>query len=509
MLNRTTLRTFIRASVAVVLAMVVQRSWGSVTISTTNANIGEMQRKLARTKIECEREIARLERENREINKDKTEFRKALDSITVPEYRLVTNIVSAVTKNGDMVFDSNSRKITQVRKVKFKQDARVRRLAKILQDPRVCRIYEKYCDNSCAEVLEEFKAEWKMARENYDDTKSMMEGNSKSYASEVRKIDEDAKREYEESLKPIDEQIATLKRQRRQLRDGVRQNNPLARDPPEIAEIDRELRRLEDEKKTLRRIYDSNKYTKSYASAQDRKTDANDAVLAAADLRDQLQNLFMVYNAKVKDDVFQVMNRKMAENKRLIESRNAQYARVEMLLRNPDLISPEVADAYMDKTANALIAEEFDIDRTKVMEAAKAQRAAEIKAAKDEEERVYQQELSRRRDAAQLAEAAENAKLERERETARLAEAAENAKLEREKERHRMAEEAATRDVRNKAAQEEANARIRRQQEAARREQLLFDEGLEQLKSRRRRLDAESNHIDAEANFINSLQESP
>ena len=72
-----------------------------------------------------------------------------------------------------------------------------------------------------------------------------------------------------------------------------------------------------------------------------------------------------------------------------------------------------------------------------------------------------------------------------------------------------MAEEAATRDVRNKAAQEEANARIRRQQEAARREQLLFDEGLEQLKSRRRRLDAESNHIDAEANFINSLQESP
>ena len=217
----------------------------------------------------------------------------------------------------------------------------------------------------------------------------------------------------------------------------------------------------------------------------------------------------MVYNAKVKDDVFQVMNRKMAENKRLIESRNAQYARVEMLLRNPDLISPEVADAYMDKTANALIAEEFDIDRTKVMEAAKAQRAAEIKAAKDEEERVYQQELSRRRDAAQLAEAAENAKLERERETARLAEAAENAKLEREKERHRMAEEAATRDVRNKAAQEEANARIRRQQEAARREQLLFDEGLEQLKSRRRRLDAESNHIDAEANFINSLQESP
>lgn len=509
MLNRTTLRTFIRASVAVVLAMVVQRSWGSVTISTTNANIGEMHRKLARTKIECEREIARLERENREINKDKTEFRKALDSITVPEYRLVTNIVSAVTKNGDMVFDSNSRKITQVRKVKFKQDARVRRLAKILQDPRVCRIYEKYCDNSCAGVLEEFKAEWKMARENYDDTKSMMEGNSKSYASEVRKIDEDAKREYEESLKPIDEQIATLKRQRRQLREGVRRNNPLARDPPEIVEIDRELRRLEDEKKTLRRIYDSNKYTKSYASAQDRKTDANDAVLAAADLRDQLQNLFMVYNAKVKDDVFQVMNRKMAENKRLIESRNAQYARVEMLLRNPDLISPEVADAYMDKTANALIAEEFDIDRTKVMEAAKAQRAAEIKAAKDEEERVYQQELSRRRDAAQLAEAAENAKLERERETARLAEAAENAKLEREKERHRMAEEAATRDVRSKAAQEEANARIRRQQEAARREQLLFDEGLEQLKSRRRRLDAESNHIDAEANFINSLQESP
>ena len=481
---------------AIALALVSSWAWGDVTLTPQHRNLREMSSKLTRQKLDCERIIAELERENKEIAKDKKKFRKLLDSITVPEYKLVTNTTSSViAADGSMVFDNRSQKVYTVRKVKFKQDARVRRLAKILEDPGVCAIYEKYCDNSCAEVLEEFKAEWKMVNENYNDTKTMLESNSKVYTAEVRKIDANAKREYEAAIKEIDEKMGVLKRRRSQC---IVNKKPLTPDPPEVAELDRELNRLESEKKTVRRIYENNKYTKSYATAQDRKTDANDAVLAAADLRNQLQSLFMVYNAKIKDGVFQIMTRKMAENQRLIDSKKKELAQAEFLLRNPDIVTPEIADAYMEQKADDLISEMFGLDRDAVMAAAEARRAAEAKAARDEEERKYQQELSRKRDAARLAEEAENSKLERERAAAKLAEDAEQAKLERERERHRMAEEAATREVRAKAAMEEARARLQRQEEADRREQKLFEEELEYRKSKRRRLDAESD-------FINSL----
>ncbi len=484
-----------RNILAIALALVSSWAWGDVKLTPQNRNLLEMSRKLTRTKLDCERIIVELERKNKEIAKDKAEFRKVLNSITVPEYKLVTNTVSSViAPDGSMVFDNKSQKVSTVRKVKFKQDARVRRLAKILEDPRVRKIYEKYCDNSCAEILEEFKAEWKMVNENYNDTKTMIESNSKVYTAEVRKIDANAKREYEASVKEIDEKMGVLKRRRSQC---IVNKKPLTPDPPEVAEIDRELNRLESEKKTVRRIYENNKYTKSYATAQDRKTDANDAVLAAADLRNQLQSLFMVYNAKIKDDVFQIMTRKMAENQRLIESKKDELAKVELLLRNPDIVSSEIADAYMDREADNLVSELLGLDRDEVMAAAEARRAAAAQAARDEEERQYQQELARKRDAARLVEEAENAKLEREREAAKLAEDAEQAKLERERERHRMAEEAATRDVRAQAALEEARARLQRQQQADQREQKLFEEELEYRKSKRRRLDAESDYINS------------
>lgn len=200
-----------------------------------------MQKKM----VFCKNEIARLEMENKVISKDKMDFRKAMDSIVVPEYKYVTNTVRY----------ANGARKTTVEKRRYKQEMRVRRLVKMLKDPTVCKIYEKYSDDSCAELLEEFSSELKMAQESYADTKEMIKNNIKGYAAEVKKIDEDAKREYEETIKAIDEKIEDLKRQR----IVYIMNKGFARNPPEVAQIDASVRELEREKDTARKIYTNNK----------------------------------------------------------------------------------------------------------------------------------------------------------------------------------------------------------------------------------------------------------
>jgi len=456
---------FIEFSAALLLCLNALLAVGSEKVTMVDSDnkvlIQQMQKKMAL----CKNEIERLEQENKAIAKDKKDFRKALDAIVVPECKVVTNTVKF----------ANGATKTTVKKIPYKQEARVRRLAKMLKDPKVCKIYEKYCDNSCAELLEEFTSEWKMAQASYADTKAMMENNNKGYAAEVRQIDADAKREYEATIKEIDDKIASLKRQR----TGYIINNKQLSKPPEVAQIDAELRDLEREKDTARKIYNNNKYTQSYAKAGERKMDANDAVLASADLRNQLQNVYMVYNGKLKDDVFAIMTRKMAENNEAIKTKTEELNRLHFIVSNPDMINADVASAIIDKQAGEAISAQFGVDMNQAMAEADARRADAEKTARENEEAEYQKELSRKKDAAQLVEDAENAKLARERE------------------RHRMAEEASTRSARAAIAVEELKARIKRQQEMDERQKKLFDENLELRKSVRKRIDAESDFIES------------
>lgn len=450
--------------VMIVICLSVVPALGSVNVQMSERDGRVLVQQMQKKMVFCKNEIARLEMENKVISKDKMDFRKAMDSIVVPEYKYVTNTVRY----------ANGARKTTVEKRRYKQEMRVRRLVKMLKDPTVCKIYEKYSDDSCAELLEEFSSELKMAQESYADTKEMIKNNIKGYAAEVKKIDEDAKREYEETIKAIDEKIEDLKRQR----IVYIMNKGFARNPPEVAQIDASVRELEREKDTARKIYTNNKYVQSYAKAGDRKTDANDEILASADLRNQLQNVYMVYNGKLKDDVFAKMTGKIKENSESIKMLTEELNRLNFMVSNPDMINADVAGAIIDKQAGEAISAQFGVDMNQAIEAAEERREAIRKAAEEAEEAEYQKKLARAKDAA------------------RIVEDAENAKLARERERHRMAEEASSRTVRAKIAVEESRAQIMRQQELDDRQKKLFDEDLELKRSARKRFDAESHFIE-------------
>lgn len=293
--------------------------------------------------------IFRLQKENAQIEADKRTLRETLDSITVPDYKVVTNVVRLSAKATR----------TDIKKIRFKQEARVRKLAKALGHPVIQRLYAKYCDESCVSLLDEFKAEWRMAEESFSDTKQMMENNSKTYKSEIGKIDASAKKQYDDDVKEVDDRIFALRNERRSVKASL---PPLTRDPPRIAEIDREIKELNEKKNMLRKIYNSNKYASSYAAAGDRKADANDAVLAAADLRNQHQTLYMTYNNKLKQDLQTAMMSKMAANRVEIEEKTKELNRLNFMLRNPDFIKADVAGAIVDKQMSEAIGAEFGVD---------------------------------------------------------------------------------------------------------------------------------------------------
>ena len=191
--------------------------------------------------------IFRLQKENAQIEADKKTLRETLDSITVPDYKVVTNVVRLSAKATR----------TDIKKIKFKQEARVRKLAKALGHPVIQGLYAKYCDESCISLLDEFKAEWRMAEESFSDAKKMMENNAKTYKSEIGKIDASAKKQYDDDVKEVDDRITALRNERRSVKASL---PPLTRDPPRIAEIDREIKELNEKKNMLRKIYNSNKY---------------------------------------------------------------------------------------------------------------------------------------------------------------------------------------------------------------------------------------------------------
>lgn len=339
--------------------------------------------------------IFRLQKENAQIEADRKTLRETLDSITVPDYKVVTNIVRLSAKATR----------TDIKKIKFKQEARVRKLAKALGHPVIQRLYAKYCDESCVSLLDEFKAEWRMAEENFSDTKQMMENNSKTYRSEIGKIDASAKKQYEDDVKEVDDRISTLRDERRSVKASL---PPLARDPPRIAEIDREIRELNEKKSMLRKIYNSNKYASSYAAAGDRKSEANDAVLAAADLRNQHQALYMTYNNKLKQDLQTAMTSKMAANRVEIDEKTKELNRLNFLLSNPDFIKADVAGAIVDKQMSEAIGAEFGVDvkeinaetqkreEAKRREKEKADREAREKSQREEREKKQAEEKRRR-----------------------------------------------------------------------------------------------------------------
>lgn len=338
--------------------------------------------------------IFRLQKENAQIEADKKTLRETLDSITVPDYKVVTNVVRLSAKATR----------TDIKKIKFKQEARVRKLAKALGHPVIQRLYAKYCDESCVSLLDEFKAEWRMAEESFSDTKQMMENNSKTYKSEIGKIDASAKKQYDDDVKEVDDRISALRNERRSVKASL---PPLTRDPPRIAEIDREIKELNEKKNMLRKIYNSNKYASSYAAAGDRKADANDAVLAAADLRNQHQTLYMTYNNKLKQDLQTAMTSKMAANRVEIEEKTKELNRLNFMLRNPDFIKADVAGAIVDKQMSEAIGAEFGVDvkeinaetqrreEAKRREKEKADREAKEKAQREEREKKRAEEKRR------------------------------------------------------------------------------------------------------------------
>ena len=353
--------------------------------------------------------IFRLQKENAQIEADKKTLRETLDSITVPDYKVVTNVVRLSAKATR----------TDIKKIKFKQEARVRKLAKALGHPVIQRLYAKYCDESCVSLLDEFKAEWRMAEESFSDTKQMMENNSKTYKSEIGKIDASAKKQYDDDVKEVDDRISALRNERRSVKASL---PPLTRDPPRIAEIDREIKELNEKKNMLRKIYNSNKYASSYAAAGDRKADANDAVLAAADLRNQHQTLYMTYNNKLKQDLQTAMMSKMAANRVEIEEKTKELNRLNFMLRNPDFIKADVAGAIVDKQMSEAIGAEFGVDvkeinaetqkreEAKRREKEKADREAKEKAQREEREKKRAEE--RRREEREISERVERERTE-------------------------------------------------------------------------------------------------
>lgn len=353
--------------------------------------------------------IFRLQKENAQIEADKKTLRETLDSITVPDYKVVTNVVRLSAKATR----------TDIKKIKFKQEARVRKLAKALGHPVIQGLYAKYCDESCISLLDEFKAEWRMAEESFSDAKKMMENNAKTYKSEIGKIDASAKKQYDDDVKEVDDRITALRNERRSVKASL---PPLTRDPPRIAEIDREIKELNEKKNMLRKIYNSNKYASSYAAAGDRKSEANDAVLAAADLRNQHQTLYMTYNNKLKQDLQAAMTSKMAANRVEIEEKTKELNRLNFLLRNPDFIKADVAGAIVEKQMSEAIGAEFGVDvkeinaetqkREEAMRREKEKADREAKEKAQREEREKKQAAERRREERERSERAERARKE-------------------------------------------------------------------------------------------------
>ena len=380
----------IRVAMLVGIGLVVVPVYGAGVSQEKNLIMHQMLVKVD----EYTNTIFRLQKENAQIEADKKTLRETLDSITVPDYKVVTNVVRLSAKATR----------TDIKKIKFKQEARVRKLAKALGHPVIQRLYAKYCDESCVSLLDEFKAEWRMAEESFSDTKQMMENNSKTYKSEIGKIDASAKKQYDDDVKEVDDRISALRNERRSVKASL---PPLTRDPPRIAEIDREIKELNEKKNMLRKIYNSNKYASSYAAAGDRKADANDAVLAAADLRNQHQTLYMTYNNKLKQDLQTAMTSKMAANRVEIEEKTKELNRLNFMLRNPDFIKADVAGAIVDKQMSEAIGAEFGVDvkeinaetqrreEAKRREKEKADREAKEKAQREEREKKRAEEKRR------------------------------------------------------------------------------------------------------------------
>ena len=332
--------------------------------------------------------IIRLQKENAQIETDLKTLKATLDSITVPDYKVVTNIV--------VLSEKATR--TDVKRIRFKQEARVRKLVKALNNPIVQKLYSKYCDGSCVDLLNEFKAEWRLAEESFADTQRMMARNSKAYHSEIKRIDVGAKKQYDDSIREVDDRIATLRDERRSVKAKL---PPLTPDPPRIREIDREIKELNEKKIMLKKIYDSSKYASSYAAAGDRKSDANDAVLAAADLRNQHQNLYMTYNNKLRQDLQAAMGSRMQANRVVIEEKTKELNRLHFLLSNRDFIKADIAGAIVDKQVTEAIGAEFGVDVKEINAETKkredTERREKEKADREAREKTQREEREKRK----------------------------------------------------------------------------------------------------------------
>jgi ribosomal protein L23 len=309
--------------------------------------------------------IARLERENIEIEKDRKEFFKTLNSIKVPEWKIVTNVTSY----------ASGAVVKKVEKLPFKQEARVRKLIATMRNPIVGELYEKYCGASCMELLDEFLGEWKMAEEGLKDTMRMMENNSKAYTITTREIDDNAQKKYDDEMASFDadisvlkEKISLLERERQQLVEERMQKKQKS-NPPRVAEIDsiikdfnRDIKDIELERNAVVRIYKNNSFTTSYAAAGNRKMDANDAVLAEADLRNQHQNIYMTYSNRLKGDIIGVMASKILSNKAEILAKRKELNKLNFLMMHPDLIASDIAEAIIKGQVKEAIESVFGVD---------------------------------------------------------------------------------------------------------------------------------------------------
>ena len=380
--------------------------------------------------------IAHLTAENKVIERDRRTFLKAFTAVSVPEFVVKTNI-TRLARNVTM---------TTVVTNSFKEEARVRKLAKAMKDKTINTIYEKYFGEDCSGLYDDFMHEWKEAEAGFADTKAKLAAGDRSYRKEVSSINAAKKREHDNQIVEIDQEIGRLKRER-----AARMRNPGFAD---TSDINSQIRELENRKKTLELIYKNNRYAESLSAAGSRKMDRNDMVLAQADLRDQQQAVYMVYNNKLKGDLLARMDSKLEANTVLIEMQKKELNRLGALFRNKDMISVDVAKAIVDKQMDEALDGEFGVTSAGVRQEKKEAAAREKREVEEEEERQYRKKRQREKEAEEDQERQYQRKLQREQDAVEL------------KEReHAMEVERATRSVRIKEQQKDLEYQRERRRE--------------------------------------------
>lgn len=204
------------------------------SIYSLRSEIGAIYNKLE------EYEISKADAE-KQINNINNEIEKLLYSKFVPPVGAVvenknrTQVsnakVDSVTAKKDRVALQKALKAIPEADAQKSGD-RERRLAKIMQDTTVVKLHEKYTGRKCAELLTEFKREWKEAANA-----------PASVSAETPEPVDDSE------LQTIDNRIAELKNL---CHAWALRKRGLARTPPAVLSAEKEIKELEKKKSAIR-----------------------------------------------------------------------------------------------------------------------------------------------------------------------------------------------------------------------------------------------------------------